>query len=91
MCFLLGRYDLFDKSDLDLWNEEILPFQRFISSIIYCPEDYFELQESIPNIDSCIKMGKKMVVKERMLARKSYNKLFYACFRGHKVLVSNCG
>ena len=91
MCFLLGRYDLFDKSNLDLWNNEILPYQRFISSFISCPEDYFDIQECLPGLEQAIALGKKMVIKEKKLAQKSYNKLFYASFRGHKVLVSNCG
>ena len=91
MCFLLGRYDLFDKSNLDLWSNEILPYQRFVSSFISCPEDYFDVQGCLPGLEQAIALGKKMVIKEKKLAQKSYNKLFYASFRGFKVLVSNSG
>jgi len=91
LYYLLGRYDIFDKSDMDLWNNEILPLQRFLNVFISSPKDFIDLKLSIPSIEVWIEMGKKIIEKERKNAQKNYSKLFYREFRGKKVLVSTVG
>lgn len=90
--YLLGRYDVFDKSDIELWNNEILPLQRLLNVLLTCPKDFYEIEPYLPKSEEdWLRLGKKMIDKERKLAQKNYHKLFYREFRGKKVLVSNIG
>jgi oligoribonuclease NrnB/cAMP/cGMP phosphodiesterase (DHH superfamily) len=90
--YFIGRYDIFDKTDLNAWEQEIVPLQRFLSSILLFPSDFLDIQDSLKsNIWEYIAIGRMMYNKEKHQARQLYKKLFTCTWQGFKCLVSEVG